>query len=240
MNKPAQNADYSKIAKANVGFCTPAGKQYYKLFLSPLVERLKGEREEPKIIEIGCGDGRQLSHFSSKIARLVGIDSCEPMIEMARKNAPNARFEIVDFFEPTPYPGKFNMAYGVNITMWPVEAARFAYETLVDGGYGVFNFRTADHKQSREYFARCIRGGSVVGTKGVEANGQKFELIEVDHTASADGFGGIGKHSYFQNLGDLKLFLTAMDFGFFPPKELEFRDASGNTHINYVFTVFKC
>lgn len=50
----------------------------------------------PKILDIGCGSGRDALLFSNKGASVVGIDFCPAMIEIAQKQAPLAEFHLMD------------------------------------------------------------------------------------------------------------------------------------------------
>ncbi len=52
----------------------------------------------PKILEIGCGPANISKYISNKIldADIFGIDYSEKMIELAKKNVPNGKFEVMD------------------------------------------------------------------------------------------------------------------------------------------------
>lgn len=52
------------------------------------------------ILDIGCGTGKPVdSYFVSKGHKVVGIDISEKMIELAKKNVPQAEYKIVDMAE---------------------------------------------------------------------------------------------------------------------------------------------
>jgi ubiquinone/menaquinone biosynthesis C-methylase UbiE len=51
-----------------------------------------------KILDIGCGPGRDAKLFS-KSFKVTGIDISKNMINLARKNAPKAKFRQMDFFD---------------------------------------------------------------------------------------------------------------------------------------------
>ncbi|MGM9454096.1 class I SAM-dependent DNA methyltransferase [Legionella bozemanae] len=50
----------------------------------------------PHIIDIGCGSGRDAVLFTSKGARVLGIDFCEGLLEIAKRTAPGAEFHLMD------------------------------------------------------------------------------------------------------------------------------------------------
>lgn len=56
------------------------------------------EKTDPKILEIGCGPGNITRYMLSKRPDfdLVGIDIAPNMVELAKKNNPNATFKVMD------------------------------------------------------------------------------------------------------------------------------------------------
>jgi len=50
-----------------------------------------------KILDLGCGPGRDANFFSKRGCQVLGIDLSKKMIEKARKVAPRAKFRIMDF-----------------------------------------------------------------------------------------------------------------------------------------------
>ncbi len=50
-----------------------------------------------KILDIGCGHGRDAALFASKGLEVTGIDYSESLLKLARRAAPNARFVLMDF-----------------------------------------------------------------------------------------------------------------------------------------------
>ncbi len=51
---------------------------------------------KPKIIDIGCGSGRDAKILSSMGADVLGIDFCSNIIDIAKINAPQSQFEVMD------------------------------------------------------------------------------------------------------------------------------------------------
>ena len=70
-----------------------------KLYQSkPLLLRfLKHTLENSKVLDLGCGAGIPVSGFlADKGCKVTGIDFSDGMLELARKNVPNARFIKMD------------------------------------------------------------------------------------------------------------------------------------------------
>jgi ubiquinone/menaquinone biosynthesis C-methylase UbiE len=49
-----------------------------------------------KIIDLGCGSGRDARIFTSMGAEVLGIDYCSNLIEIAKSHAPLANFKLMD------------------------------------------------------------------------------------------------------------------------------------------------
>jgi 2-polyprenyl-3-methyl-5-hydroxy-6-metoxy-1,4-benzoquinol methylase len=88
-----------------------------------------------RVLDLGCGNGRLATHLlqDRAIAAYVGIDSCAPLIELARTRYPlaNARFELAELFDTGGAPALPQGAFDVVALMGvlhhvPSEAARRA------------------------------------------------------------------------------------------------------------------
>ncbi|PZU84722.1 MAG: class I SAM-dependent methyltransferase [Chryseobacterium sp.] len=64
----------------------------------------------PSILEIGCGPANISKYISNKIpdAHIFGIDYSEKMIELAKKNVPNGKFEVMDCRDIDRFKDKFD------------------------------------------------------------------------------------------------------------------------------------
>ena len=60
------------------------------------VLELLSPRPGERILDLGCGTGHLTGKIAEAGAEVVGIDNSEAMIEQARKNFPELRFEIAD------------------------------------------------------------------------------------------------------------------------------------------------
>jgi SAM-dependent methyltransferase len=67
--------------------------------------------KHPRILDIGCGSGRDAKLFSNLGAEVVGIDFCPEFIQIAKANAPTAEFKLMDI-ETMDFPsGQFDAAW---------------------------------------------------------------------------------------------------------------------------------
>src|SRR3990167_9930931 len=56
--------------------------------------KLAGNPNQPKIIEIGCGDGRDAKEIARWTNDYIGFDISKELIKIARQYVPKAHFEI--------------------------------------------------------------------------------------------------------------------------------------------------
>ena len=81
---------YNKIAKIY------SERNYGKILQFQLLRfgsLLKGK----KVLDAGCGPGRDVEYLMSEGYEVTGIDLSEGMIEEAKKNVPNGNFVLMDF-----------------------------------------------------------------------------------------------------------------------------------------------
>lgn len=64
-----------------------------------------------KIIDIGCGSGRDAKIFSERGLSVLGIDFCQNLIDIAKKHAPLAQFQMMDIETATFPPSSFDGAW---------------------------------------------------------------------------------------------------------------------------------
>jgi len=74
-------------------------KDHIKIILEYMEYFAKLLPPHAKILDVGCGTGRDAKAFTDMGFEIVGIDFSERMIELAKKIAPKAEFELMDFRE---------------------------------------------------------------------------------------------------------------------------------------------
>jgi len=53
-------------------------------------------KKNPKVLEIGCSNGREAKEIVKHTSNYLGIDISEKLIEIARKENPDGKFEVAD------------------------------------------------------------------------------------------------------------------------------------------------
>ena len=64
----------------------------------------------PKVIEIGCGNGRDTKEIINYTNNYLGIDLSSEMIKLAKENVPEAKFKLADL-ETFPFPNKVDIIF---------------------------------------------------------------------------------------------------------------------------------
>jgi trans-aconitate methyltransferase len=121
----------------------------YSLFCDLFSEK------NPRILDIGCGPGnitKQLHHLLPE-ADLMGIDMAENMVGLAKKNVPNAYFEVMNCRDLDHYHGEFEgVIAGFCIPyLNPEETAKLfadVYDVLTEEGVFYVSFVPGDPNQS--------------------------------------------------------------------------------------------
>jgi SAM-dependent methyltransferase len=64
----------------------------------------------PRVLEIGCGNGRDAEEILKRTSRYTGVDASEGMIALARQRMPRTEFVLGDI-ERMPLAGKFDIVF---------------------------------------------------------------------------------------------------------------------------------
>jgi ubiquinone/menaquinone biosynthesis C-methylase UbiE len=103
---------YDKIARIYSNYTYQKIVQYQ---LTKFISFLKGK----KILDAGCGPGRDTESFLEDGFDVVGVDISKKMIEEAKKNVPKGKFKVMDFremkFKDKEFDGVWAMASLVHI-----------------------------------------------------------------------------------------------------------------------------
>jgi trans-aconitate methyltransferase len=106
--------------------------------LVELLAPLPGER----ILDLGCGTGHLTAQIAAAGAAVLGIDSSPPMVEEARANFPDLRFEVHDARQ-LAFADPFDAVFSNAVLHWIVEAesvVRGVVRALRPGGRFVVEF----------------------------------------------------------------------------------------------------
>lgn len=98
---------YDKIAKLYADYTECKLMQYQ---LSKFTSILPGK----KVLDVGCGVGRDVSYMTEDGLDIVGIDISEGLLKEAKKRYPKAKFKKMDFrkmtFKANSFDGIWSMA----------------------------------------------------------------------------------------------------------------------------------
>lgn len=104
--------------------------------------------EKPRVVEIGCGNGRDAEAVLQCTDSYVGFDISEKMIELARQKVPHATFEVADT-ETYAFPKGTDVVLSfASLLHSPKEAVRSILAnvraSLNDGGIILLSLKEAD------------------------------------------------------------------------------------------------
>jgi len=125
------------------GFLDDAREGFESFFLSRLSP---GSR----VLDVCCGTGQMARLLCERRFEVVGVDGSQPMIELARENAPEATFEQADVCEFVP-AGSFRAALSMYDSVNHFESLESiravflnVFNALEPGGLFLFDVNTAD------------------------------------------------------------------------------------------------
>lgn len=104
--------------------------------------QMKGILKNKKVLDVGCGFGKDLAYLEKKGAVVYGIDASPKMIELARKNNPNLKNLSVQTFEKTNFGNNF---FDVMVSRYALhyaenleKAFKELHRILKPGGFLIF------------------------------------------------------------------------------------------------------
>ncbi len=104
---------------------------------------------KPRIIDLGCGDGRDTAYFREKGLDVTGIDLSNEMISIARKKYPDCTFLQMDMRDTIFPDDTFNCAWAsASIIHIPKKelshVEKEVYRILEPNGVFAFNFKVGE------------------------------------------------------------------------------------------------
>lgn len=96
------------------------------------------KKENPKTIELGCGNGRDAKEIIKHTNNYLGVDLSEGMLQIARKNVPQANFQLADI-ETYKFPKKVDAIFSFASLLHSDKTSvkrilKRAYQALSAGG----------------------------------------------------------------------------------------------------------
>lgn len=140
---------------------------------------LKGK----KVLDLGCGEGYDLSRVKLKEAQIFGIDSSEEMVKLAQKKNPEGEIRTASF-DALPFPDLF---FDVVISKWALQTSldidpvyQEIARVLKPGGYLIY---LAVHP-IRQFIEKRVAGKDYFKKEIVESPffNNQFVVKEPSHT----------------------------------------------------------
>ncbi len=101
-------------------------EKYSEIFIKHNEESIKAyfrclemDLSMKNVLDLGCGDGYDLSIIKNKGALIYGVDSSKEMVQLARRRNPEGKIEIGSF-EKTPFE---NSKFDLVISKWALQTA---------------------------------------------------------------------------------------------------------------------
>ncbi len=165
-----------------------------------------------KVLEIGCGPGNITKYLLSKRPDfdIFGIDIAPNMIELAKKNNPTARFEIMDSRNINEIQSKF--------------------DAIVCGFCLPYLSQTDTYKLIQDSI-QLLNNRGLIYLSFVEGNPEEsgFQTVST----------GDRSYFYFHDLAEIKTKLIEARFDDFNLFKVEFKKASGENEIHTIITAWK-
>jgi SAM-dependent methyltransferase len=144
---------------------------------------LKGKGFEGKLVDVGCGSGRDVDYFRLRGFNVFGIDYDEKEVATAKSDFPESNFMTANA-EEMPFADTAIGAFFMINVMHYVDQTKVMEEisrTLAPGGYAFIHFNlritdaegVTDYVQDKESIEKLFEGFSVV---------QESTLHRVDQT----------------------------------------------------------
>jgi len=132
-------------------YCDRTGEGGDREFQEKMIDKTLRilKTNSPRIIDLGCGDGRDTAYFREKGLDVTGIDLSKEMISIARKRHPDCTFLQMDMRDTVFPDDTFNCAWASAsmIHLPKKELSHFekeVYRILEEGGLFAFNFKIGE------------------------------------------------------------------------------------------------
>jgi SAM-dependent methyltransferase len=142
-------------------------------------------KENPFVLEVGCGNGRDAAEILKKTNRYLGIDISEEMVKLAREQTPAGEFEVADI-ENYTFPQGVDIVFSFASLLHSNKenVSRIfeeVYAALSPGGLFFVSLKNAPYQekpQTDEFGTRTFYYYTLEDLKGLA--GEKFKVLWED------------------------------------------------------------
>jgi SAM-dependent methyltransferase len=131
-------------------------EQHPTIYAKSFVEFLKKHKFEGSIVDIGCGNGRDVNVFTKFGFNALGIDNSEKEIKSNKKNYPKLKFEVQDTENLKLKNDSVDAFFMVNVIHYvnKEKAIQEVFRVLKPQGYFFihFNIEIVDKDGKIDYF----------------------------------------------------------------------------------------
>lgn len=122
---------YARVFSNGIGL--EGNEGLHKNLIDPLIFRYIGKYSELKILEVGCGNGYLLRKLAAQARIVVGLDSSQKLLSIAKQNTSvikNVSLDHGDITRTLPYATKtFDMVVASMILQYIPRLEKFAQES---------------------------------------------------------------------------------------------------------------
>lgn len=149
------------------------------------------ERENPSVLEIGCGNGRDAEEIVKRTKKYRGMDISEGMIDLARQRVPQGTFEVADI-EAYAFPFGLDIVFSfASLIHVPKESLRGIFHrmhaALNPGGVARISLKWSDPSsetvKKNEFGTRYYH---LYSEKDIEDLASRFSIKKMKKTEFAD------------------------------------------------------
>lgn len=144
-------------------------------------------KENPKVFEVGCGDGRDAEYITTLTKNYEGTDISNGMLKVAERRLPNAKFyqhDILNDELPKDLDGVFAFAVFLHLDKDEFRTAlQRVYDALHEGGVVYITLKHAKSYSSKmvkdEFGERMFYYYSAQDVRDIK--GDEFEVLHEEH-----------------------------------------------------------
>lgn len=141
------------------------------------------QKENPAVLEIGCGNGRDAQEILRHTDNYLGVDVSEELVRLAEQKVPNGQFVVADIEEyimPTDLDAVFAFASLIHV---PKESLQKILQSIYDSlnSDGVFHLSmkyAEEYKEDTKTDEFGTRTYYLYSDKDIEEMAQNFTVIK--------------------------------------------------------------